>query len=95
MKAKIEKFNIPTEVSRVTKALKEANFEAFLVGGCVRDLFIGRKPKDWDVTTNAKPEEIIALFPKTFYENEYGTVGVVNEDVSDETLKIIEVTLIA
>ena len=92
MKAKIEKFNIPTEVSRVTKALKEANFEAFLVGGCVRDLFIGRKPKDWDVTTNAKPEEIIALFPKTFYENEYGTVGVVNEDVSDETLKIIEVT---
>ena len=91
-KAKIEKFNIPKEVSYVTKALKDANFEAYLVGGCVRDLFIGRKPKDWDVTTNATPEEIIALFTKTFYENTFGTVGVVQEDVSDETLKIIEVT---
>ena len=75
MKAKIEKFNIPTEVSRVTKALKEANFEAFLVGGCVRDLFIGRKPKDWDVTTNAKPEEIIALFPKTFTKTNTEPLG--------------------
>src|SRR3989338_4517324 len=91
-KAKIEKFDIPKEVSYVTKALKDANFEAYLVGGCVRDLFIGRKPKDWDVTTNASPEDIIALFTKTFYENTFGTVGVVQEDVSDETLKIIEVT---
>jgi len=101
MKAKIEKFNIPEEVSRVTKALKDAGFEAYLVGGCVRDLFMRRKPKDWDITTNAVPEEIIPLFPKTFYENNYGTVGVVQEyarpngevgQVSDETLKIIEVT---
>lgn len=92
MKAKIEKFEIPKEVSRVTKALKDAGFEAYLVGGCVRDLFMGRKPKDWDITTNATPEEIIPLFPKTFYENEYGTVGVVNEEVSDETLRVIEIT---
>ena len=92
MKAKIEKFNIPEEVSRVTKALKNAGFEAYLVGGCVRDLFMGRKPKDWDVTTNAVPEEIIPLFSKTFYENDFGTVGVVQEDVSDESLKIIEIT---
>jgi tRNA nucleotidyltransferase (CCA-adding enzyme) len=92
MKAKIEKFKIPGEVSHVTKALKDAGFEAYLVGGCVRDLFVGKKPKDWDVTTNAVPEEIIPLFPKTFYENTFGTVGVVNEGVSDETLKIIEIT---
>ena len=85
-------FVIPHEVSRITNKLKEAGFEAYLVGGCVRDLFLGYKPKDWDVTTNAKPEDIVALFPKTFYENEYGTVGIVYEDVSDETLKIIEVT---
>ncbi len=91
-KAKIEKFNIPINVSRVTNRLKEAGFEAYLVGGCVRDMFMGRTPKDWDVTTNAKPEEIIPLFPKTFYENEYGTVAIVNEDVSDETLKTIEIT---
>lgn len=92
MKAKIEKFDIPEEVSHVTKTLKSAGFEAYLVGGCVRDLFMGRMPKDWDVTTNAIPEKIIPLFSKTFYENDFGTVGVVQEDVSDETLKIIEVT---
>ncbi len=92
-KAKIEKFDIPEEVSRVTKALKAAGYEAYLVGGCVRDLFMRRKPKDWDITTNAKPEEIIPLFPKTFYENDFGTVAVVNEDLGvDPSLKIIEVT---
>lgn len=58
----------------------------------MRDLVIGRVPKDWDIATKAKPEEIIALFPKTFYENEYGTVGVVNEQTDDQTLKVVEVT---
>lgn len=62
------------------------------MGGCVRDLLLGKTPKDWDVTTNALPEQIISLFPDTFYENEYGTVGVVNEKAKDETLKVIEVT---
>lgn len=84
--------HIPKEVSHVTETLEKAGFEAYLVGGCTRDLLLGRKPKDWDVTTNATPEQIIALFPKTFYENVYGTVGVVNETVEDETLKIVEVT---
>ncbi|OHA87683.1 MAG: hypothetical protein A3A96_03315 [Candidatus Zambryskibacteria bacterium RIFCSPLOWO2_01_FULL_39_39] len=99
MKAKIEKFKVPKEVSHVTKALKDAGFEGYLVGGCVRDLFMGRKPKDWDITTNATPEKIIPLFPKTFYENNFGTVGIVNEslsaneaDLKDTSLKIIEVT---
>lgn len=89
---KIEKFDIPKEVSHVTDTLRGAGFEAYLVGGCVRDLFMGRKPKDWDITTNATPEQITPLFPHTFYENTFGTVAVVNDEVSDETLKIIEVT---
>ena len=73
--------------------LKKAGFEAYFVGGCVRDLLLNKKPKDWDVTTNATPEKIIALFPKTFYENPYGTVGVVNEGEGiDESLKVVEVT---
>jgi poly(A) polymerase/tRNA nucleotidyltransferase (CCA-adding enzyme) len=92
MKAKIEKFNIPQEVSHVTKRLKEASFEAYLVGGCVRDLFMGRAPKDWDVTTDALPDQIIPLFKKTFYENAFGTVAVVNEEVENESLKVVEVT---
>ena len=91
-KAKIDKFDIPEEVSRVTSALKKASFKAHLVGGCVRDLFMGKKPKDWDITTNATPEQVIALFSKTFYENSFGTVGVVDEEAKEETLKIIEIT---
>ena len=89
---------VPKEAMMVLAVLQNAGFEAFLVGGCVRDLIMGNKPKDFDITTNATPEQIIALFPKTFYENTYGTVGVVTcgEDLgtvcSDETLKIIEVT---
>jgi len=67
---------VPEEVSYVTETLEKAGFEAYLVGGCVRDLIMSRVPKDWDVTTNAKPEEIIKLFEKTIYENQFGTVGV-------------------
>ncbi|MES3005052.1 MAG: CCA tRNA nucleotidyltransferase [Patescibacteria group bacterium] len=88
----MHKFSIPSEVSYVTKELEKAGFEAFLVGGCVRDLILGRDPKDWDVTTNATPEQIIPLFTHTFYENTFGTVGIVNEEVGDERLKVIEVT---
>jgi tRNA nucleotidyltransferase/poly(A) polymerase len=87
-----QNFQLPVEIVNVSNTLKKANFEAYLIGGCVRDLLIGRKPKDWDFTTNAKPEDIIKIFPKTFYENKYGTVGVVNENVSDETLSIVEIT---
>ena len=84
--------SIPREVSCITKTLEKAGFEAYLIGGCVRDMLLNKEPKDWDITTNAKPEEIISLFEKTFYENDYGTVGVVNEETERETLKIIEVT---
>ncbi|MBU2263476.1 polynucleotide adenylyltransferase, partial [Patescibacteria group bacterium] len=83
---------IPKIVAQTLKTLKKAGFEAYLVGGCVRDLLLHAKPKDWDITTNAKPEEIQKLFPKTVYENKFGTVAVINPDVSDETLKVIEIT---
>lgn len=85
-------FDIPEEVSRVTEEIEKAGFEAYLVGGCVRDLLLHKKPKDWDVATNATPDRIQALFKKTVYENKFGTVAVVNENVSDETLKIVEIT---
>lgn len=88
MKHQINNKNIPDYVTRVTETIQNAGFESFLVGGCVRDLIIGRKPKDWDITTNAKPEEIINLFEKTVYENDFGTVGVCipkEGDVTRET----------
>ena len=72
----IDESKIPDYVTRVTNTLENAGFEAFIVGGCVRDLILGKEPKDWDITTNAKPEEIIPLFEKTIYENKFGTVGV-------------------
>jgi poly(A) polymerase/tRNA nucleotidyltransferase (CCA-adding enzyme) len=89
---------VPKEVISVLAVLQGGGHEAFLVGGCVRDLIMGQKPKDYDITTTATPEEIITLFPKTFYENDYGTVGVTTcgEDLgtvcSDESVKIVEVT---
>jgi len=93
MKKTVQEFGpIPKEIKDASDVLKNAGFEAYLVGGCVRDILIGRKPKDWDITTDAKPEDIIKIFPDTFYENIYGTVGVVNETVTDETLKVIEIT---
>ncbi len=67
---------IPTQVIEVLQKLEQNRFEAFVVGGCVRDLLAGKEPKDWDVATNAKPEEVQKIFPDSFYENEFGTVGV-------------------
>lgn len=67
---------IPVPVIETLDTLAEAGFEAYIVGGCVRDLILGREPKDWDITTDATPEKILKLFPDSFYENEFGTVGV-------------------
>ncbi len=84
-------FVIPEEVTTVANTLRSAKFEAYLVGGCVRDLLLKRSPKDWDITTSAKPEAIQALFPDSFYENDFGTVGV-KTGSEDPTLAVIEVT---
>lgn len=69
---------IPSQVLEVLEKIEEKGFEAHIVGGCVRDLLCDIIPKDWDVTTNAKPEEILEIFgaKNAFYENEFGTVGV-------------------
>ena len=83
---------IPLEVVSAIETLEKGGFEAYLVGGCVRDILIGREPKDWDITTNALPEDIIPLFNKTFYENSFGTVAVVNENTKNEKVKVIEIT---
>ncbi len=88
----IDLSKIPKEIFFISQTLESAGFEAFLVGGCVRDLILGRKPNDWDITTNAKPQQIIDLFPHTFYENDFGTVGVVNDNTDDLSLKKIEIT---
>ena len=84
--------SIPLEVKKVSDALETAGYEAYLVGGCVRDLVVGKVPKDWDITTNAHPDQIQTLFPESFCNNDYGTVGVKNEETGDVRLKVVEVT---
>lgn len=84
-------FTIPNEVLEIIEKLEERGFEAYVVGGSLRDILLEKIPKDWDVTTNAKPEDIQAIFPDSFYENTFGTVGVKTESL-DETLKVIEIT---
>ena len=83
--------DIPLEVQNVADTLEDAGFEAYLVGGCIRDILIGKEPKDWDITTNAKPAEIEALFEETYNNNDFGTVGVVTDSESPST-KVVEVT---
>lgn len=84
-------FNIPPIINVTAATLQKNGHKACLVGGCVRDLLLNRTPKDWDITTDATPEEIQRLFPESVYENQFGTVGVKTES-DDLTLKIIEIT---
>ncbi len=92
-KPQMDKSIIPEKVLDVTMAIESAGYEAYLVGGCVRDTLLGKIPKDWDITTNAKPEQIQAIFGKdeTFYENNFGTVGV-KTDSGNPATEILEVT---
>lgn len=68
--------HIPQEILDIYGRLKKANFEVYFVGGCVRNIILKRHVKDWDMTTNATPEQMLAIFSNGFYDNKYGTVGV-------------------
>jgi len=82
---------IPKEVQSVINELKKKGFEAYIVGGCVRDFLRGVEPEDWDVATSAKPEEIQKIFPESFYENKFLTVTV-QTGSENPKLKEIEIT---
>ena len=81
---------LPDDVLYILKTLNQNGFEAYAVGGCVRDLFLNKTPQDWDITTSAPPEEIIRSFDKTVPTGmQHGTVTVlsivtVNPDTSAE-----------
>jgi poly(A) polymerase/tRNA nucleotidyltransferase (CCA-adding enzyme) len=80
---------IPEFVENLVRKLEEAGYEAFIVGGCVRDLIMKIEPNDWDITTNARPEEIVKVFPEGRYENIFGTVIVpVVEEGKEENIGI-------
>lgn len=82
---------IPKEVKFVISQLKKKNYEAYIVGGCVRDLLRKVEPEDWDVATNAKPEEIGQIFLRSYADNKFGTVTVLTGSLNPK-LKEIEIT---
>jgi len=67
---------IPSGVKIILDKFKKANFQIYIVGGAVRDLLMEKPISDWDFTTDAKPEEILKIFPEGFYDNKFGTVGI-------------------
>ena len=71
------KIYLPEKVNTIIETLNAHGYEAYAVGGCVRDSLLGRKPEDWDITTSAQPEETKKLFPRTFDTGiEHGTITV-------------------
>ena len=81
------KINIPKDVEYIINELEKNNFEGYVVGGCVRDSLLSRKPKDWDITTNAKPDEVVELFSDHSVIPtgiKHGTVTVVINDIGYE-----------
>ncbi len=67
---------VPQEILDCIKKIEKAGFEAFLVGGCVRDLLLGKTPGDWDMASNATPDKLVEIFgDDAVYENSFGTVS--------------------
>lgn len=69
--------NIPKKIERMLQKINSAGYEAYIVGGCVRDCFLKRQPQDWDITTSAEPEQIKKIFNRTYDTGlQHGTVTV-------------------
>lgn len=79
------KMNIPKDVDFIIKKLEENGYEAFAVGGCVRDTILGREPKDWDITTSALPQKVKEIFRRTLDTGlQHGTVTVMLKHIGYE-----------
>ena len=70
---------LPSYVKDLISTFQKQGFEIYLVGGSVRNLFLGKAVKDWDFTTSAEPSQILEMFPDGFYDNTFGTVGIPQE----------------
>lgn len=85
----MKNYKLPSEVRKILNKFKQSGFQIYIVGGAVRDLLMGKDVSDWDFTTDAKPEEILKLYPLGFYDNKFGTVGIpytVIPSASEESL---------
>ena len=83
------KAETPKNVIEILNKFQANGYEIYIVGGAVRDTLTGKKIYDWDFTTNATPTEMLKIFPECFYDNDFGTVGIKNEE---KDLKPFEIT---
>lgn len=82
---RLTKINVPKNVKLIIEILENNGYEAYAVGGCVRDAIIGREPNDWDITTSAMPEDVKRIFRKTIDTGiKHGTITVMIEKVGYE-----------
>ncbi len=80
---------IPKFIEDIYRKFEAGSFKLYLVGGSVRNLLLFKDIKDWDMTTNATPEQMLKLFPDAFYDNQFGTVGLpIGEGVEKEVVEI-------
>src|SRR3989344_2389601 len=82
---------LPKQAQTIIDTVQKAGFEAYAVGGSVRDVALGKPTKGWDFTTSAAPEEILKLFPDSFYDNQFGTVGIKIRD-GETVTDVYEIT---
>lgn len=81
----LKEISLPKDVAFLLETLNQNGYEAYIVGGCVRDSILGRQPQDWDITTSALPEQTKGLFPHTFDTGiQHGTITVVQNKVNYE-----------
>ena len=90
---KMTEIIMPANASRIIHILQDAGYEAYIVGGCVRDAILNKTPDDWDITTSARPEQVKALFRRTIDTGiQHGTVTVLMPDAQTGKLEGYEVT---
>jgi poly(A) polymerase/tRNA nucleotidyltransferase (CCA-adding enzyme) len=82
---------LPKQVQSIMEKFEKNGFQSYIVGGCVRDALRKAEPNDWDIATNAKPEETMKIFPNNFYNNNFGTVTVLSGSKKEQK-KGIEIT---
>ncbi|MBI2762146.1 MAG: HD domain-containing protein [Chloroflexi bacterium] len=74
----------PETVLEILARLWASGHSGYVVGGSLRDVILGREPADWDLATDARPEQVLELFPGAVYENRFGTVGVRRDGITFE-----------
>ncbi|HUD20367.1 MAG TPA: HD domain-containing protein [Patescibacteria group bacterium] len=83
---------LPKQAQSIIDEVKKNGFDAYAIGGSVRDLLMDRPTKGWDFTTNATPEDLLRIFPDSFYDNQFGTVGIKMRDTDETVTDVYEIT---